>query len=226
MYHIHRKLYSGFTLVELMVAMAIALIVALVLAVLLIGGQRSWQQTYDSAHKQIKEDGEVIAITFSTIARKANRLNYTIYNKSGDTFTPALPQTSNPEEVVSGDAVEFRYWDVEFDKTDSYDLLDVTKTATAYALFYLDDTQLKLDRGSYPPGAVPAGGGLRNTSNATTTILAQNVTVDPNIGVFSHTTLSGNGQGSVRINITLTDPDDNDTVEVMTAALMRNIWPR
>jgi hypothetical protein len=55
--------------------------------------------------------------------------------------------------VVSGDAVEFRYWDVDLDASDSHDLMDVTKTATAYALFYLDGDRLKVDSDPYPPGA-------------------------------------------------------------------------
>jgi hypothetical protein len=127
---------------------------------------------------------------------------------------------------VSGNAVEFRFWDVELDETDSHKVMDVTKTATAYALFYLKDGQLKVDYGPYPPGAVPAGGGNRNTSNITTTVFAENVSTDPGIGAFSHTTLNGVGQGSVRINITLTDPADGESIKVMTATLMRNIWPR
>jgi hypothetical protein len=34
------------------------------------------------------------------------------------------------------------------------------------------------------------------------------------------------GQGAVRINVTLTDPADEQTLKVMTATLMRNLWPR
>jgi len=34
--------------------------------------------------------------------------------------------------------------------------MDVTKTATAYALFYLDGEKLKVDYGPYPPGAAPS----------------------------------------------------------------------
>jgi len=140
-----------------------------------------------------------------------------------------LPITSDPEEVVSGDAVEFRYWDVGFDKADTQNLLDVTKMATAYALFYLDGDKLKVDYGPYPPGAVPDGGGSRNTSGVTTKLLlAENVSTnkDSKVGAFSHTTLNGVGQGSVRINVILTDPEDNESINVMTATLMRNIWPR
>lgn len=221
-----RKLHSGFTLVELIFTMSIVIILALVVGTLLVSGHRAWQRTYDSAHKQIKEDAYVAAVAFGSIGRKANRLNYALYNISGSTFTPAAPQTSDPEEIVYGDAVEFRYWDVELDTDDTYDLMDVTKTATAYALFYIDVDQLKLDYGPYPPGAVPADGGLRNTSNIATLVLAENVSLaDPN-GAFNHVTLNSVGRGCVRINIVLTDPEDDESIRVMTATMMRNIWPR
>ena len=220
---------SGFTLMELVITMLISPILALVVGILLVSGNRAWLRTYNSAQNKIKQDAQAVTITFESMARKANRLNYTIYDVTGSTFTPAKPKTSNPQEVVSGDAVEFRYWDVELDKTDSYKLMDVTKTATAYALFYVDGGQLKVDYGPYPPGAVPgSGGGSRNASGVTTKVLADNVSTDSNnnVGAFSHITLNGAGTGCVRINITLTDPEDGESVKVMTATLVRNIWPR
>jgi len=222
----NRKFRLGLTLIELVITMVIASMLVLVVGVLLVSGQRAWQQTYNSAHKQIKEDAHAVMAAFGSMGRKANRFGYTIYNIESGVFVPAMPQTSDPQEVVSGDAVEFRYWDVELDASDSHGLMDITKLGTAYAFFYLDDNCLKVDYGPYPPGAVPTGGGTRNTSNVTTTTLAENVTTDDNIAAFSHTTLNGVGQGCVRINIILTDPQDGDSVKVMTATLMRNIWPR
>lgn len=217
----------GFTLLELVVTMLISPTLALVVGILLVSGNRAWLRTFDSAHKKIKQDAQVITITFENMARKTNRLDYTIYEVYGNVFAPAVPKTSNPQEVVSGDAVEFRYWNVALDETDSYNVMDVTKTATAYALFYLDGNQLKLDYGPYPPGAVPAGGGGRNTFGVTTKVLADNVSTGSNtMGAFSHTTLNGVGTGCVRINIILTDPEDNESVKVMTAGLVRSMWPR
>jgi hypothetical protein len=223
------KFRSGLTLVELVIAMTINLMIVLAAGALLVGGNRAWQHTYNSANKKLKQDALATTIAFGSIGRKANRLNYTIYKKEDGSYVPALPITADPEEVVSGDAVEFRYWDVGLDKTDSHDLMDVTKTATAYAFFYLDGDQLKVDYGPYPPGAVPDGGGSKNASGVNTNVLlAENVSVDKDstVGAFSHTTVGGNGQGSVRINIVLTDPTDNETIRVTTATLMRNIWPR
>ena len=220
---------SGLTLIELTIAMTLNLIVILAVGVLLVGGTRAWQHTYNSANKKLKQDALATTIAFGSVGRKANRLGYTIYKKKGETFVPALPQTSDPQEVVSGDAVEFRYWDVGLDKADSYNLMDVNKMATAYAFFYLDGGQLKVDYGPYPPGAVPESGGSKNASGVITKVLlAEHVSIDKDstAGAFSHTTIGGTGQGSVRINIILTDPADNETIRVMTATLMRNIWPR
>jgi hypothetical protein len=238
----NKKIRCGFTLIELVITTVIAVTLILAVGALLVGGHRAWQNTYNSAHKKIKEDARAVTIMFGSIGRRSNRnykadptnpdynkFGYRIYNVSGGNFTPAVPIT-NGKEVVSGNAVEFRYWDVELDKTDSYNLMDVTKPATAYALFYLDiaSKKLKVDYGPYPPGAVPAGGTIRNTAGVTTIVLAENVSIDTSSGVkaFSYTTESKVGQGSVRINIVLTDPEDGETIKVMTSTLMRNIWPR
>jgi len=69
---------------------------------------------------------------------------------------------------------------------------------------------------------------IAHAQTTSTTVLAENVSVgdDDDAGAFSHTTLNGVGQGCVRINITLTDPKDDDSIQVKTTAMMRNIWPR
>ena len=222
------KFRPGLTLVELTTTMMINVIVVLTIGIMLARGNRIWHNTYNQANKKIRQDALAITVAVGSIGRKANRLGYTIYTVNGNTLTPAVPQTSDPQEVVFGDAVEFRYWDVDCDESDSHNLMDPTKTATAYALFYLDNDTLKVDYGPYPPGAAPEGGGCRNTSSVTTIILSENVGNDEDleVGAFSHTALNGVGQGCVRTNIILTDPDDGETVKVMTATLMRNIWPR
>ena len=226
MYNWKSKFSSGLTLVELVVGMTVGTIVILSVGVLLASGHRAWLRTYESANKKIIHQADLVATVFGSVARKANRLDYRLYDISGHAFIPALPQSSRSREGVFGDAVEFRYWDVELDKTDSHKVVDVTKPATAYALFYLDGNILKVDYGPYPPGAVSDGGGTRNTGDVTTVILAENVSNDADCQPFSHTTVNGVGQGSVRVNVTLTDPEDNDTVKIETAALMRNVWPR
>jgi prepilin-type N-terminal cleavage/methylation domain-containing protein len=217
---------SGFTLVELSITTVIFLILILVVGVVLVSGNRAWLQTFASANKQTKQDAMAASIAFGSMGRKSNRLSYIVYKMNGDSLIPAKPKTADPQEVVWGDAVEFRYWDVPLDKTDSHKIVDVDKPATAYALFYIDGDELKVDYGPYPPGAAPAGGGARNTAGVTTRVLAENVSTETGKAAFSHTTLNGMGQGAVRINVTLTDPADEQTLKVMTATLMRNLWPR
>ncbi|MEN6426404.1 MAG: hypothetical protein ABFE13_13670 [Phycisphaerales bacterium] len=216
----------GMTLVELVTAMAAALIVIAGVGMLLAGGNRAWQRTYESANNKTNHQAQSVVAAFGAVGRKSNRGSYVLYRIADQTLTPALPPVGQPDAVVFGDAVEFRYWDVPLDETDSYSLMNAETTATAYALFYLDGDQLKVDYGPYPPGAAPAGGGPRNTTGASTTLLAENVTVEPGSAPFSHSTVGGTGQGSIRLNVILTDPNDNRTTEVMTSALMRNIWPR
>jgi hypothetical protein len=214
-----------------MTAVLISSIIVLVVGVLFVSGARSWQQTYTKAHRQTIEDATAVTTAFGNIGRMSNRANYVIYTTTGSAFTPAVVSpTPTVDTVVSGNAVEFRYWNVNLDIDDTQHLMDITKTATAYALFYLDGSQLKVDYGPYPPGAVPAGGGSRNTLGVSTIVLASNVSTDPNsvgLGAFSHTIQGGNGKGKgcVRIDVILTDPTDGEQLKLLTSVLMRNWWP-
>jgi prepilin-type N-terminal cleavage/methylation domain-containing protein len=221
-----RKYCTGFTLIELVVTMFISSILMLVVGVLIVSAIGAWQQTYNIAHKQIDDDATAVSLAFGKIGRMSNRANYIIYNAAGATFTPAVSPTPAVDTVVFGNAVEFRYWNVELDTTDTHQLMDVTKTGTAYALFYLSGGQLKVDYGPYPPGGVPAGGGVKNNANVKTVVLARNVSTIPGIGAFSHTSLSGAGKGCVRVNIILTDPNSGQQERVMTSVMMRNKWPQ
>lgn len=234
----NRKFYLGFTLVELMLAVLISSILVLVVGVLIVSGIHNWNQTYTSAHRQTTEDATAITLAFGNIGRMSNRFNnnissqpqgYIIYRELGNgKFNPANIPGGGGDKVVSGDAVEFRYWDVTLDKNDTQNLMDPTKVATAYAFFYLDGGQLKVDYGHYPPGAVPTGGGDKNTSNIATTVLASNVSTDQNsgLGAFSHTTRDGIGKGCVRISVILNDPASGEKLSLMTSVLMRNWWPQ
>jgi hypothetical protein len=214
-------------MVELVIAMALSMIVVMAIATLLASGHQSWQRIFNTVHGDIKTQAQDIMLTFSAVGRKSNTKDYHLYTQNGNNFTPAIPTGAQAEEVVTADAVEFRYWDLPLNQSDSHNLMDTSKTATAYALFYLDDDELKVDYGPYPPGAVPSGGGSRNTTNVVTKVLAENVSTDPNSGVgpISHTTINGLGQGCVRINLILTDPVDGQTVDVMTSVMPRNKWP-
>jgi len=222
-YSKHKKFRCGLTMVELIITMLISSVLILAVGALLVGGQRSWLNTYEQANSRMRQDSQALMVAWGNVGRKSNRLGYTVYRESSGNYVEAAPETGVGEEVVYGDAVEFRYWSAE---VPTQSLLDVTNLGTDYAFFYMDDDKLKVDYGTCPPGAVPGGSGARNTSDITTMVLAENVVPDPN-GAFSHTTTSSVGHGCVRINIVLQSPDGSgDEIQVMTATLARNIWPR
>jgi hypothetical protein len=213
---------GGLTLAELVTAMAVTSIIVLIISTLLVAGQRQWNKTYSYANTSIEADAVQTMITYGTLGRKSNKNNYVVYKLTNGSYGKVLPPTSDPTSIVAGDAVEFRYWDTDFDGS----MLDPAKTATAYAFFYLDGRNLKLDQGVYDSatdiGAV--SNGLRVTGNLVkTTVLSTRVT---NL-VFSHETknAAGAGDGSVRMEITFTDPTNSDTLSIKAATLMRNVWP-
>ncbi len=211
----------GFTLIELIIAMAASLLVVLIVGSLIISGHRSWTRAFNYANSKSQLDSMATTITFGTIGRKSNRMDYTLYKITGGKFVRAVPLT-DPEEVVTGQAVEFHYWDTELNSS----IMNTSITGTAYALFYLDGDKLMLDLGPYPPGAVDAAGNKLEGSYVSTTTLAENVSDCE----FSHTTrnLAGDGKGCVRMTLTIDDPDANPRsprTTVTAATLIRNTWP-
>jgi prepilin-type N-terminal cleavage/methylation domain-containing protein len=223
LYSKQKKFRCGLSLLELMITVMVSSVLALAVGALLLGGQRSWQNTYAQANSKMRLDSQAIMSAFGCVGRKSNRLGYTLYTELDGSYLEAVPSGGSEEEVVYGDAVEFRYWSAD---VPDVSLLDVTNTGTDYAFFYMDEDKLKVDYGTCPPGAVPGGLGARNTTDITTTLLAENVVPDPN-GAFNHTVIGGVGQGCVRINVRLqADDGSGDEIRVMTATLTRNIWPR
>jgi prepilin-type N-terminal cleavage/methylation domain-containing protein len=212
-----QKPKSGFTLIEVIVTMAMTAMIVVSAGMLIHSGYRSWNRSFRNANCEMRLGGIDATTALGAIGRQSNRVEYYVYNVSGSTFTQALPVT-DPEEVVLGDAVELRYWNGSLQTG----YMDPSKTATSYALFYLDDGQLKVDYGDYPPGAINAAG-HRNTPNSTAT-LASNVTYLR----FSHTTrnLAGDGKGCVRMKLIIRDPDTGDFRTYITASMLRNVWPQ
>ncbi len=212
---------EGFTLIETVVAMAASLIVVLIVGSLIVSGHKSWIRMFNYANSKSQLDTMAATITFGIYGRKSNRMDYVLYEITGGKFTKVLP-SADPEEVVSGQAVEFRFWDTELND----DIMNTSVTATAYALFYLNGDKLMLDRGPCPPGAIDAVGNKLEGASVSTATLAENVA---NLE-FSHTTrnLAGDGKGCVRMRLTLNDPDGNPRspqTTITAATLMRNTWP-
>jgi hypothetical protein len=225
MIHNKRQFRAGITLVELMIAMVAGLIVLLTAGLLMASGLRGWKKAYDYAYGDVQVNALETMVAFGKTGRMANKSDYVLYKVTGSTFTgPVLPSAANPEEVVFGEAVEFRYWDTDLSllsENQQKEIMKTDVTGTAYALFYVEGGVLKVDRGAYPPGGVDASGKKRNPSS--TQILAKNVQSVQ----FSHTTkdTQGDGQGCVRMRLKLYDSSKDQGITVETATLLRNVWP-
>jgi prepilin-type N-terminal cleavage/methylation domain-containing protein len=214
-----KKSKTGFTLVELIMAMAASLVVLLAVAILSFSGQRSWTRTYNTNNSDLHIGTVGTTAALGVFGRKANKTDYRVYKKStSDSYSRALP-VSEPEEIVTGDAVEFRYWDTGLTE----DIMTATKTATAYALFYVQNNDLKIDYGPFPPGGIDGSGNRITGTDVTTVTLIRNVTSVE----FSHTTINmaGDGKGCVRMKLTAPDPITGNPKVILAATLMRNTWP-
>jgi prepilin-type N-terminal cleavage/methylation domain-containing protein len=217
-----RRLSKGLTLTELMAVMAVTSIIVLIISTLLVASQRQWSKTYAYANNSIESDAFLTMVKYGIMGRKSNKNDYVVYKVVNGAYVKALPPQGSPTSIVAGDAVEFRYWDGDF----SGDLLDPAKTATAYAFYYLDGAQLKLDTGPYSStthiGAVQDGQKVTG-SQVTTQVLSKRVKSI----TFSHTSknAAGDGDGAVRMEVTFSDPANKDTLTVKAATLMRNVWP-
>ena len=221
---------NGFTQIELMVAIALCCIVMLPVAMLIQSGYRSWSQTYATANCDSQLDSIATTTSFGTIGRKSNKKDYYVYSVAGSgsstTFTAPPVNPLDPDEILTGQAVEFRYWSTDLTAA----MLTPTSVADCYALFYLDNGQLKLEisdptHGGIGPPAINAAGHRVNGTGATTTILANHVTSV----AFTHTkkTPTGGGWGCVRMKLII-DPNSptDKTKTVIAATYIRNVWPQ
>ena len=206
------KKRKGFTLVELSMVTAIGLVIALTVGILLYASNRNWARAYRYAYGSTQVNALETMVMFGSIGRKSNKSDYQLYVVDGyGNFNPAEGTGNEPEQVVTGNAVEFRYWDAPF----GADILDTSITATAYALFYPQDGKLVVDTG-------PVVGGVKQGRTGTRVLVENLQNVE-----FSHTTksLDWKGKGCVRMNLTIDDPDSERNLTVKTATLMRNVWP-
>ena len=64
---------KGFTLIELIIAMAIMLMVVLAIGMALVDGQRNWSTQYDRIYSDVVTDGYVARRKFDTVMRTASK---------------------------------------------------------------------------------------------------------------------------------------------------------
>ena len=220
-----RKFRKGLTIIELIVGVAASIIVVLTIAILLVAGHRGWNDAFRYANGDIQVNAIETMINFGITGRKSNKSDYKLYDNVSGSFATVTP-SSNPEEVVFGNAVEFRYWDTGLNDT----FMDTDNTGNAYALYYIEDDQLKVDYGPYPSSVDSDGtkyGGINSSGSkinpTSSRVLAKNVQTV----IFSHITknMEGDGNGCVKMDLTLYDSKEDEGVHVKTATLMRNVWP-
>lgn len=215
---------KALSLIELILAMAMTSILVLAGGVLLLGGSNAYQEIYTSVHKPIREDSRALTVAFKSIGRKSNRTNYTVYKISGGSYSKAQPDFG--ESIASGQAVEFRHWDKPFyELSQGMDEMDVTDTGTHYTLFYLEDNAIYMDHGEVLNGVGGVQNGARRTADVATDCVARDVDVSENTNIFSHEMIGGAGSGCVMLNVTLKN-DEDETVEIKTATLLRVVWPQ
>ena len=202
----------------MVLAMMASVIIMLAVAILATRGQKSWADTYERNNSDFQVETIAATTALGAFGRRANKTDYRLYARVDDNFYRAVPD-SEPDEVVIGNALELRYWDTEL----SDEIMTITKTATAYVLFYLDDGDFKTDYGPYPPGAIDAAGNRITGDDVTTLTLIRNVT---NVE-FSHTAqnMAGDGKGCIRMKLTAQDTSSGESKVILAATLMRNIWP-
>ena len=68
----------GFTLIELITAMAIMIFVVLAIGMALVDGQRGWNYMYNRVYSDIVTDGYVARRKFDAVLRKASREKFLI----------------------------------------------------------------------------------------------------------------------------------------------------
>ncbi|HML72945.1 MAG TPA: prepilin-type N-terminal cleavage/methylation domain-containing protein [Anaerohalosphaeraceae bacterium] len=223
--HHSARIRSGFSLIELLIAIAIIAIPLAAIAALLAGTSRSWQRLYNDTHSQIRQDSLALMTSIQKIGRQSNLTNYTIYTIKNNTFTPAAPPSG--QSIASGQAVEFRFWQDEFDPQKPADtVFEDDNTGTHYALYYLDGSALKLDIGRVVNGVGAVANKTRQTAAILNSqVLTQQVDTAANSKLFSHVMSGGQGSGCVNTKIILTDKN-KDSIEILFGTLLRSAWPR
>jgi prepilin-type N-terminal cleavage/methylation domain-containing protein len=216
---------KAFSLIELMVVVLIAAIPIIAVGILLSGSSRGWERIYEDTNSPVRQDAMAIMTSLQNFGRQANITNYQIYHIQASSFTAAVPPTG--QAVASGEAVEFRYWQVTFDPANpDLNILATTNTGTHYALYYLDGTNLKVDFGQVVNGIGGVSGSSRQTAHILSTqTLTRNVNLTETTRLFSHTIVGGNGNGCVNTELTLTNAE-NVSVEIKFATMLRSAWPR
>jgi hypothetical protein len=220
-----RQTKPGFSLIELIIAIAILIIPIAAVTVLLSGSSRAWEKIYDDANGEIRLDSLATMTSLQHMGRQSNIINYTIYTVKNGSYIPAVPLTG--KDVAEGQAVEFRYWREAFNSTTPPpNIFDFSNTGDGYALYYLEGKTLKLDLGRVINNIGAVNNNLRQTANLDSTqILSKNIDISKTPAIFNHLTSGGQGSGCINTDLMLTD-NTGKSIEIKFATLLREAWPR
>ncbi len=204
---IRNRFAMGLTMVELVVTLSISVIPISSVGILIVNGQRSWQNSYQSANRPVLADSQHAFSLFERTGRKSDGSSSVVLPTGSSEGQTDSVLTINADFMQTGKAVEFRYWSAE---------KPYGSVPTEYARFYFDSEskELKLDRGEYPYKII----GRTIYPGIGTMILSKNVEDVK----FSRTIINNAPQNCIRMALTLTDPTDGKVFELIAVTLMRN----
>ena len=203
---------TGFTIIEMAITIVISTIIILAAATVMGSSQRGWNRLWNTIHSKTRSDSDNFGITFGAIGRKSNQKDYKLYKINNNSFTVATD--NDGDGVILGDAVEFVYWDTAFEDASLETRQNLlASTGNRYALFYIDDSDLKVDYGINPPAIV--NGNRKNPES--TAIIAENIKT--NEVEFSH-----ENKGCIRAKIVFEEDQNNKEIEIVTSTFLRTKW--
>jgi hypothetical protein len=80
-----KRTYSGFSITELILAVAIGSILVLTIGTVMLDTQRGWMDSYSKVHGGAATDAAVVKTAFDKVVRKASRSGY--YSNGPDDIT-------------------------------------------------------------------------------------------------------------------------------------------
>ncbi|MHC4742110.1 MAG: PilW family protein [Planctomycetota bacterium] len=151
---------KGFSLIELIVAVAAAMVLILGIGITLAHSQQAYTTMFKRAHSDVVEEAYEARRVFDRVVRKA---------------------TTRRCDLIDGSTIYVYYYS-DTPQTPNYTLVDPDR----FAKFYVASSMLLADHGDVPPGwwadSTSSPGSL---AKSRTEIIAQNVQMDAGKSIFS-----------------------------------------
>lgn len=204
---------SAFTILEIVIALAVSMILVLVVCALTASGNRAWLNAYAFGSSGQVDQARNSLTSFTSIGQKASIDHTFLYHRNSSLYVQVDPSAQTG--TVTAQAVEFRYWDKQEQNFNQ-------SAPNRYAFFYVQDGDLMVDYGRYPPGAV-LNDSTRNRDDIITMLLAEEVEVPPGTkGPFIQTAESGALTGAIRLNLRMENPPWGQAPHITAATRPQN----